>query len=246
MGGEIMGKKLILTAALLSLATPAFAADIIEPAPVVKAPVAPAPIFTWTGFYIGAHGGGAWSKWTGIDPTDPLAVWSSVDASGGIVGGQIGGNYQISNFVVGLEGTGAWSSVTLNAGGPFGGGAGFNLSLKNDYIATVAGRFGVAFDHVLLYAKGGAAFTRDKYNANNGLAGALAGSASGAFNRTGWLAGGGVEWMFMPNWSVRAEYNYLGFGTVTEQPVTTGNLAASPANVKLNIQTGTVGVNYHF
>jgi outer membrane immunogenic protein len=45
---------------------------------------------------------------------------------------------------------------------------------------------------------------------------------------------------------VRAEYNYLGFGTITEQPVTTSNLAASPANVKLNIQTGTVGVNYHF
>ena len=173
-----MGKKLILAAALLSLATPAFAADIIAPAPVVKAPIVPAPIFSWTGFYIGAHGGGAWSKWTGIDPTDPAATWSSVTASGGIVGGQIGGNYQISNFVVGLEGTGAWSSVTLNAGGPFGGGAGFNLSLKNDYIATVAGRFGVAFDRVLLYAKGGAAFTRDKYSANNGLAGALAGSAN--------------------------------------------------------------------
>jgi outer membrane immunogenic protein len=241
-----MGKKLILTAALLSLATPVFAADIIEPAPVVKAPIVPALIFTWTGFYIGAHGGGAWSKWTGMDPTDPAATWSSVTASGGVVGGQIGGNYQISNFVVGLEGTGAWSSVTLNAGGPFGGGAGFNLSLKNDYIATVAGRFGVAFDRVLLYAKGGAAFTRDKYSANNGLAGALAGSANGSFNRTGWLAGGGVEWMFMPNWSVRAEYNYLGFGSITEQPVTTGNLVASPANVKLNIQTGTVGVNYHF
>ncbi|WP_247983259.1 hypothetical protein [Bradyrhizobium sp. 186] len=53
-----MGKKLVLTAALLSLATPAFAADIIEPAPV-KAPAPPAPIFTWNGFYIGAHGGGA-------------------------------------------------------------------------------------------------------------------------------------------------------------------------------------------
>jgi outer membrane immunogenic protein len=239
-----MGKKLVLASALLSLASPAFAADIIAPV-AVKAQV-PAQIFSWTGFYVGAHGGGAWSKWSGMDPTDPAATWSSVTASGGIVGGQIGGNYQISNFVVGLEGTGAWSSVTLNTGGPFGGGAGFNLSLKNDYIATVAGRFGVAFDRVLLYAKGGAAFTRDRYSANNGLAGPLAGSASGSFNRTGWLAGGGVEWMFMPNWSVRAEYNYLGFGAITEQPVTTGNLAVTPANVKLNIQTGTIGVNYHF
>ena len=244
MGVEVMGKKLVLASALLSLASPAFAADIIAPAPA-KAPV-PAQIFSWTGFYIGAHGGGAWSKWSGIDPTDPTATWSSVTASGGVAGGQIGGNYQISNVVVGLEGSGAWSSVTLSSNSPFGGGAGFIFSLKNDYIATVAGRFGVAFDRVLLYAKGGAAFTRDKYYVDNGLAGALAGSASGSFNRTGWLAGGGVEWMFMPNWSVRAEYNYMGFGAITELPVTTGNLVATPANVKLNIQTGTVGVNYHF
>lgn len=50
----------------------------------------------------------------------------------------------------------------------------------------------------------------------------------------------------MPNWSVRAEYNYMGFDAITEQPVATGNLVATPANVKLNIQTGTVGVNYYF
>jgi outer membrane immunogenic protein len=150
-----MAKKLVLTAAMISLAMPAFAADMIAPAPV-KAQL-PAQIFNWTGFYIGAHGGGAWSKWTGIDPTDPTATWSSVTASGGVVGSQIGGNYQIGNVVVGLEGTGAWSSVTLSSNSPFGGGAGFIFSLKNDYIATVAGRFGVAFDRVLLYAKGGAA-----------------------------------------------------------------------------------------
>jgi outer membrane immunogenic protein len=106
----------------------------------------------------------------------------------------------------------------------------------------VAGRLGVAFDRVLLYAKGGAAFTRDKYSGNDGLGGTV----SGTFNRTGWLAGGGVEWMFVPNWSVRAEYNHMGFGTINEQLTTTGNLAATPANVKLNIQTGTVGLNYHF
>lgn len=235
-----MRTRLVLTAALLSLATPAFAADIIAPAPV-KAPVA-GRIFSWTGFYVGVHGGGAWGKSTGIDPTDPTATWSSVTYSGGVVGGQIGGNYQIDNVVLGLEGTGAWSSLTVNAGGPFAGGAALTLSLKNDYIATVAGRLGVAFDRVLLYAKGGAAFTRDKYSGNDGLGGTIAGN----FNRTGWLAGGGVEWMFVPNWSLRAEYNYMGFGAITERLTTTGNLVAAPANVKLNIQTGTIGVNYHF
>ncbi len=235
-----MRNGLVLMAALVALPAPAFAADMLTSVPA-KAPVA-ARIFSWTGFYAGVHGGGAWSKWTGIDPTDPTAAWTSTTASGGVVGGQIGGNYQIGNVVLGLEGTGAWSSLTVNAGGPFAGGAGFTLSLKNDYIASVAGRLGVAFDRVLLYAKGGAAFTRDRYSGNDGLGGTV----SGTFNRTGWLAGGGVEWMFMPNWSVRAEYNYMGFGTITEQLTTTGNLAATPANVKLNIQTGTVGLNYHF
>ena len=242
-----MGQKLLSIAILLALGTPALSADL-EPSPV-RAPaqvVAPVSVFSWTGFYIGAHGGGGWSKWSGMDPTDPAAGWSSANASGGIAGGQVGGNYQISNFVIGLEGTYAWSGITLNSNGPFAGGAGFSLTLKNDYVATVAGRLGVAFERVLLYGKGGAAFTRDKYSGNNGLAGALAGSTSGSFDRTGWLAGAGVEWMFLPNWSVKGEYNYMRFGSVTEQPSTTGNLVASPAIVKLDIQTATVGVNYHF
>jgi outer membrane immunogenic protein len=208
--------------------------------------VVPVGVSNWTGFYIGAHGGGGWNTWSGMDPTDPGAGWSSVNGSGGVAGGQIGGNYQINNFVVGLEGTYAWSNIGLTNNGPFGGGGGFTLTLTNDYIATVAGRLGVAFNNVLFYGKGGAAFTRDKYDANNGLAGALAGSASGSFDRTGWLAGAGVEWMFVPNWSVKAEYNYMRFGSITEQPTTTGNLAASSASVKLDIQTATIGVNYHF
>jgi len=146
--------------------------------------VVPVGVSNWTGFYIGAHGGGGWNTWSGMDPTEAGAGWSSVNGSGGVAGGQIGGNYQINNFVVGLEGTYAWSNIGLTNNGPFGGGGGFTLTLTNDYIATVAGRLGVAFNNVLFYGKGGAAFTRDKYDANNGLAGALAGSASGSFDRT--------------------------------------------------------------
>ena len=233
---------LIAAVSAVNFTHAAFAADLPRKAPAVPPP----PAFSWTGFYIGAHGGGGWNTWSGMDPTDPGAGWSSVNGSGGVAGGQIGGNYQINNFVVGLEGTYAWSNIGLTNNGPFGGGGGFTLTLTNDYIATVAGRLGVAFNNVLFYGKGGAAFTRDKYDANNGLAGALAGSASGSFDRTGWLAGAGVEWMFVPNWSVKAEYNYMRFGSITEQPTTTGNLAASSASVKLDIQTATVGVNYHF
>jgi len=238
-----MHKSLLVATSLLALGAPAFAADLI-PVPV-KAPVATA-VFSWTGFYAGVHGGGGWSHYFGSDPADPAAGSATANGSGAIAGGQIGGNYQINNIVVGLEGSYAWSDIKISDGGPFAGGAGFTATLKNDYVATVAGRLGVAFDRVLIYGKGGAAFTRDKLSADNGLAGALAGSAHGSFDRTGWLAGVGVEWAFLPNWSVKAEYNYMGFGEITEQPTTTGNLAATPAAVKLNLQTAVVGINYRF
>jgi outer membrane immunogenic protein len=238
-----MHKNLLVATSLLALGAPAFAADL-APAPV-KAPVA-AAVFSWTGFYGGIHGGGGWSNFSGADPADPAGGSTTANGSGAIAGGQVGGNYQFNNIVVGLEGSYAWSDIKVSDGGPFAGGAGFTATLKNDYVATVAGRVGVAFDRVLIYGKGGAAFTRDKLNVDNGLAGALAGSAYGSFDRTGWLAGVGVEWAFLPNWSAKAEYNYMGFGEITEQPTTVGNLAAGQAAVKLDLQTAVVGINYRF
>lgn len=239
--------NLVTLALLAGIGTPALAADL-EPSPV-RAPVAVpvmAAVYNWTGFYLGIHGGGGWNKFSGMDPTDPTSTWSSVNGSGAVAGGQIGGNYQIGNVVFGLEGTYSWADIKLNSGGPFAGGAGFALTLKNDYVATVAGRVGYAFDRVLIYGKGGAAFTRDAYSANNGLAGALAGTANGSFNRNGWLAGAGIEWAFLGNWSVKAEYNYMRFGQLTEQPTTAGNLTASSAVVKLDLQTAILGINYRF
>jgi outer membrane immunogenic protein len=239
--------KLFSALAFLAAGTPALAADIEAPPPPMvpaKAPIAVA--YSWTGFYIGGQVGGGWSTFKGTDPTTPGAPWTSVNASGVIAGGQFGGNYQIGNVVLGIEGSYDWSNIKVNQNAAFAGGAGFTMTLKNDYIATVAGRVGYAFDRVLLYAKGGAAFARDRVDANNGLAGPLAGSGSGSFNRTGWLAGAGIEWAFLPSWSVKAEYNYLGFGQITEIPTTTGNLFVSPALVKLDIQTALLGLNFHF
>jgi outer membrane immunogenic protein len=234
----------LLTTSLLGMAAPAIAADL-SPAPV-KAPAMVAAAYNWTGFYVGVHGGGGWNKFSGVDPTDPTDSGSSANGSGAVAGGQIGGNYQIGQVVLGLEGTYAWSDIKVSDGGPFGGGAGLTVTLKNDYLATVAGRLGYAFDRVLIYGKGGAAFTRDRLDANNGLPGALAGTASGSFDRTGWVAGAGVEWAFLQNWSVKAEYNFMRFGNVTEQPTTAGNLAASPAVVNLDVQTAVAGINYRF
>jgi outer membrane immunogenic protein len=187
-----MANTRLSAALLLAFTSSALAADL-EPSPVRPAPVAViGPIYNWTGFYIGVHGGGGWSKWSGMDPTNPAAGWTAYNGSGGVAGGQFGGNYQIGNFVVGLEGTYAWSGMTLSSSAPF------------------------------------------------------AGGANGSFARSGWLAGVGAEWAFWQNWSVKGEYNYMGFSALTETPVTTGNLSAAPASVKLNIQTAIVGVNYRF
>lgn len=201
-----------------------------------------AAAFSWTGVYIGGHVGGGWNRVSGMDPTMPTDGWASESGSGFLAGGQLGFNYQIGNVVLGAEGSYAWSGIKISDGGPFAGGAGLTVVDKNDYIATAAGRVGYAFDRVLLFGKGGAAWTRDRLDANDGIGG----TGSGSFNRTGWLAGAGVEYAFLQNWSVKLEYNYLGFGPINELPTTAGGLGVTPAVVKLEIQTVLLGLNFRF
>ena len=230
----------LASAALVGSFGVASAADM-----AVKAlPPAPMAVYNWTGFYVGVNGGGGWNTWTGVGGVVAGPGVNSVNGSGGLAGGAVGGNYQFGNVVLGLEGTYDWADISNTQSGALGPGT-LNLVIKNDYIATVAGRVGYAFDRVLIYGKGGAAFTRDKLNAT--LTGPAPGTAAGAFDRTGWLAGAGVEWAFYGNWSVKAEYDYMGFGTITEGNfTTTGGLGVTPATVKLNVQTATVGINYKF
>jgi outer membrane immunogenic protein len=240
-----MRKYLLSASLLLASGATAFAADMGAPMPV-KAPMAPMmAAYNWTGFYIGVNGGGGWNTWTGTAAAAGPGI-NSFSGSGGLAGATVGGNYQIGNVVLGLEGTYDWADIRNTQSAAFGFGAGtLTLVTKNDYIATVAGRIGYAFDRVLIYGKGGAAFTRDRLDAN--LAGPVPGTATGSFDRTGWLAGAGVEWAFWGNWSVKAEYDYMGFGSLNEANfTTTGGLAVAPATVKLNVQTATVGINYKF
>jgi hypothetical protein len=150
----------------------------------VKTPMAPMmAAYNWTGFYIGVNGGGGWNTWTGTAAAAGPGI-NSFSGSGGLAGGTIGGNYQIGNVVLGLEGTYDWADINNTQVATLGLGT-LTLVTKNDYVATVAGRVGYAFDRVLIYGKGGAAFTRDRLNAN--LTGPFPGAANGSFDRTGWL-----------------------------------------------------------
>ena len=242
-------KATLLGGAAASLLTiSAFAADLgIPPAPLQ--PVIPP--FTWTSCYAGVHAGGGWGK---KDLTDTVGIFSgtpggfssaNLDVSGYMLGGQIGCDYQFApNWVVGIEGAasggniGGTISVPTNV-------AGDSASFKSttDFLASVTGRIGYAWDRWMVYGKGGVALVGDRYHIAD-IAQTYAFDATE--NRLGWTAGAGIEWAFTPEWSVKLEYDYYGFGTKSVLLVdSTLLMTNAPVNISQNIQVVTLGVNFH-
>jgi outer membrane immunogenic protein len=147
-----MKKTLIAAVALATLiGTPALAADM-----PLKAPPPPAPIFSWTGFYIGAHGGRDWFHKDWFVPATPRDLAGgcpipgcnfsagSHNASGWLAGVQAGFNYQINWAVVGIEAQASWTD--LHGWNPD---AAFPLLVDNsktDNLGTIAGRLGAVWD----------------------------------------------------------------------------------------------------
>jgi len=234
------------------------AADLASK-PVTKAPMA--PVFSWTGFYVGAQAGYGWAQndfSNSVDPLNPTTL-SVADAEfsldGGFVGGQIGYNWQISNIVLGVEADAAWADIS-GSGSYFNGVAPSCIqsndacSSKIDALGTITGRLGVAFDRILLYAKGGAAWATTSHTAGNtDLAfPAFSYSATTDSTRWGWTVGAGVEWAFFNNWSAKVEYNYIDLGSNQVTFNFTPNTFINPyqATVDQNVQLVKAGINYRF
>ena len=219
-------------AALVALAGPATAADL-SPRPYTKAPpapVVPAIVYNWTGFYIGGHIGG-----------DFAGSNSLAGNNGRFLGGVQGGfDYQFtSNFVGGIEAEYSWMTGNNN-GVTFPGGV--IVTDKRDQLGSVTGRAGYTWGPGLLYAKGGYAFREDN-NVNVAIAGAPAAFTTTGNNKNGWTVGAGLEYMFAPNWSAKAEYQYYNFGNTT---FTAGPPAIVGQRFRDDDQTVKVGVNYRF
>ncbi len=149
-------KRLVLAGlgalAVVTMMGAANAADLPRrQAMPAKAPVFEAP-YNWTGFYVGINGGGGWghSSWSNSFGT------ADANLSGGLVGGTIGYNYQMGQAVFGLEGDLDWSNIhgSTNTGICSGG----SCETRNSWLATARGRLGYAFDRVMPYVTGGAAF----------------------------------------------------------------------------------------
>src|SRR5258708_38666727 len=190
--------KLVLATALLSpviLASGTIVSEAADAprAPAYRAPPPPLPFYNWTGLYVGVHVGGGWAD-LGVGDT----------GSGFIGGGQIGYNYQINQWVWGLEADVSGSGIKNNLAtfGPFT--ANFNWNS----LTTLTPRFGYAFDNWLVYGKVGGAWAdvSVSVNAPFGFSSSAGGTASG------WVVGVGTEYAFRNNWRAKIGYNHLDFG----------------------------------
>ncbi len=216
-----MKKLLVMTTALVAFAAAgsASAADL-PAAPLYKAPPVMAPVFTWTGFYIGVSAGGHWDTDRITASANPVgfvpflinvpilnnALATSLNPKGFIGGGQIGYNWQTGNFVLGLE-------------------------------ADASGMSGTA--------QRGTIQTTDTFGA---FSGTVVSTISNTTNRFGWTVGGGVEFAIANNWSFKAEYLYVDLGNFTQTiPAITGAPNTTIAvNHAYTENIARVGLNYRF
>jgi outer membrane immunogenic protein len=233
-----MKRSLFGLAALAALfTTSAMAADLMP----LKAPPPP-PAWSWTGCYVGANGGGAWGKdgpWTDASGT----VHGTPNFSGGLGGGQVGCDYQFGSWVVGAEGMFDWANLTGSTVDPHS--TAFTGNTRVTMFDTATARFGYAVNRALLYVDGGAAWSRtQRYFTPPGLAGGACGADTCATSNTtanGWVIGGGLEYLFLPNLSGKIEYDYASFGSVGATPD-----ISNPYTIKQNINVLLAGINYRF
>jgi outer membrane immunogenic protein len=273
-----MKKILLSSVALLGLSAAAFAADLpsrrVAPAPYVAVPV-----FTWTGFYVGVNAGYGFSNndrnglgsfnatpgsltaplggYTGVVTTDGL---NDRNNDGFVGGGQIGYNYQIGQWVIGIEADLQYADmnknntngvVVLNPGVVgFVGAQNANFG-GIDYFGTVRGRLGYAIDRMMIYGTGGFAYGgADNNRFTDGFDGWRNHNDS---TRTGYAIGGGIEYAFTPNLTGKIEGLYVnlernrdnGFiGVVGATPVYTTAIGRTNNDSEFGVVRA--GLNYKF
>jgi len=240
-----MTKNITLGAitALLLGTTAAMAADL----PMKAVP--PVQIYDWTGFYLGASAGGSFGFSDHVDRATGISDASGYNVKGGMIGGTLGYNWQVSSFVVGFEGDVSWVAErgTIPDVGPVGlaglldgnGQPVFSSFTNETWLATARGRFGYAVNNLLFYGTGGYAAAGVGQGIYDNAHHLLVSSSS---TRSGWTAGGGLEWGFAPNWSAKFEWLYMKFDTVALNTA----FAEGPRNVPFDDNVVRFGVNYRF
>lgn len=200
----------------------------------VKAARAPDSI--WNGSYVGIHGGYMWSD---LDATDTVATPArnvSLKPAGGVIGLQTGYNWLFApNSLLGFETDNSFltikdNGITTNPA--------VTARAKIDDLGTARLRLGYLNHNSLLYATGGLAYARVRYNEE----GAAIDAFSTKYYNLGWTAGAGWEYSFAPRWSVKVEYLYADLGDTTDS----GSFLGGTLKTDLKVQTVRAGLNYQF
>jgi outer membrane immunogenic protein len=259
-GVHAMTKRLMTATAaaalLAGLSAPALSADLPRKSPP-QTFVQPVPLFTWTGFYVGINGGYSFDNGTSAITGSPGLIATGFAPGGNLktvgdgflIGGTVGYNYQIGQFVVGLEGDLSYADLgksVATVSGPLG----TTLSQDMTYFGTVRGRLGVTFDRLLVYGTGGLAFADQKsITTISGLGSTWTGQKDEM--RYGYTIGAGAEYAISNNWSAKIEYLYydLGKSNVVAPLVAGPGAGAGVFGTSSNEARGSIvraGVNYRF
>ncbi|MBC7282157.1 outer membrane protein [Hoeflea sp.] len=225
-------KKLLIAAALIFASTSAFAADPVpyEPTPVAEAPV----VYDWTGLYAGGSIGYGWGDTDWVYTLGGATAHHSTD---GLIGGvQAGYNWQMQNIVLGAELDILASGINGSTACP---NPAFACESEIDWLGTARVRAGFAANNWLFYGTGGvAAGDVTIQTVNPALAVPVNGSSE---TLVGWAAGAGVEWGFLPNASIKAEYMYYDLG----DDIFTVD-AGLGVNAGVSLHTTKIGLNWRF
>ncbi len=243
-----MMMKTGLTSTLV-VATIAALAHSSAPAAAEDLSSAIGPTADWTGFSIGVNGGYSTGKsdigsvMGGEGAIGPFSDGgSSIDLSGGLIGGQIGASMQTGAFVFGIVADLDWSGIEGSTNPEFDYFASDQkFSSEVDWLGTVRGKVGFAMDKALIYGTSGFAFggVTDSFQDSSGD------KFSNSDSATGWAAGGGVEYSITDNFSAGVEYLYVDLGDRNfDYTNSEGHFVSGDVDTHLNVFRGTL--NYRF
>jgi opacity protein-like surface antigen len=223
-----------------------------------KAPVSAAstPVaMNWTGFYIGGHLGGGWSddRWSDPFPST-LGLKGSINvagfgdvtrATGPLGGGQIGANWQLGSWVLGVQADASAANI-IGQNSCFTGLGGVLCGRTINAIGTLSGRVGYAWDRSLAYVKGGGAWTDTTYSVFGNTDALALGGGSTTLTTGGWTIGAGVEYAITNHWTTFAEYDHIGLPSTAVSFPTVAIINANSIAVKQSADLFKLGVNYKF
>jgi outer membrane immunogenic protein len=249
--GAALKKIVVLASAVAALGfvSSANAADM-----PVKAPAMIAPVYNWTGWYAGANAGGSWGRTTTDYTLAPFFVPANatLDPSGFTGGIQAGYNWQMNQFVFGIEGDIDYNKATASQTLAATNGIDFTTANADQrWFGTLRGRLGIAQNNWLFYATGGVAFldVNHSYFENRPSVAGANRLITGSTTKAGYAIGGGVEYG-MGRWTLGAEYLYMGFANNTlSGPVQTLGGVPFPADsmaFKDSVQVARLKLNYRF